>query len=84
MEIMRFWLLHFLDWKRSTPLLRTPGSRSWLGFPCPVRTLNCPLFLKSADGNRRFTANFPPGSARYLPRTLSRAAFWFFLTWCGP
>jgi len=26
-------LLHFFDWKRSTLLLRIPGSRNWLGFP---------------------------------------------------
>ncbi len=45
MEITRFWLLYFLDWKGSTPLLRIPGSRNWLGFSFTgVRTLNCPLF----------------------------------------
>ena len=52
---MRFWLLHFLDWKRSTPLLRTPGSRSWLGFSFTgVRTLNCPLFLNRQMEIMRF------------------------------
>jgi hypothetical protein len=48
MEITRLWLLYFLDRKRSTPLLRLTGSRSWLGFSfSTVRTLNCPL-LESA------------------------------------
>jgi hypothetical protein len=55
MEFMRFWLLHFLDWKRSTPLLRIPGSRSWLGFSFSgVRTLNCPLFLNRQMEFMRF------------------------------
>jgi hypothetical protein len=55
MEITRFWLLHFLDWKCSTPLLRIPGSRSWLGFSFSgVRTLNCPLFLNRQMEITRF------------------------------
>ncbi|PYU79918.1 MAG: hypothetical protein DMG50_22135 [Acidobacteria bacterium] len=33
MEITPFLLLHLFDWKRSTLLLRIPGSRKWLGFP---------------------------------------------------
>src|SRR6266404_1822874 len=45
MEIARFWLLHFFDWKCSTPLLHIPGGRNWLGFSYSgVRTLICPLF----------------------------------------
>jgi hypothetical protein len=32
METTRFWLLYFLDCKRSIPHLPITGSRNWLGF----------------------------------------------------